>query len=71
VQHDQPSDGEHERFIRHPVRPAREEVEHLREVLDDGESPETLVIVAAVVLAFVVPCVAILIFLVFVIAHFS
>jgi hypothetical protein len=71
VQHDQPNDGARDRFIRHPIRQAREEAAHLIEVVDDGESPATLAIVAAAVLAFVVPFAAILIFLVFGIAHFS
>jgi hypothetical protein len=65
VQHDQPNDGKRERFLRHPIRPAREEAAHLIEVADEGESPATLAIVAAAVLAFVVPFAAILIFLIF------
>jgi hypothetical protein len=72
VQHDQPGDvARLERFIRHPIRPTLEEAAHLRKVVDDGESPATLAIVAAAVLAFVVPFAAILIVLVFGIAHFS
>ena len=45
VQHDQPNDGARERFIRHPIRPAREEATHLIEVVDE-ESTATLAIVA-------------------------
>jgi hypothetical protein len=48
-----------------------EEAAQLRKVVDDGESPATLAIVVAAVLAFVVPFAAILIVLVFGIAHFS
>jgi hypothetical protein len=71
VQHDQPNDGARERFIRHPIRPVREEAAHLSEVVDKGESPATLAIVAAAVLAFVVLFAAILIVLDFGIARFS
>jgi hypothetical protein len=72
VQHDQSRDvRRRESFIRHAIRPTVEEAAHLRDVADEGESAATPAIVAGVVLAFVVPLVAIVIFLVFAIAHFS
>jgi hypothetical protein len=60
-----------ESFVRHPTRAAAAEAAHFRQVADEGESPETLAIVVAVVLAFLVPLVASLIALTFVIAYFA
>jgi hypothetical protein len=72
VQHDQSRDlRRRESFLRHPIRPTMEEAAYLRDVADDGESAATPAIVAGAVLAVVVPLAAILIFLVFGIAHFS
>jgi hypothetical protein len=72
VQHDQSRDlPRRESFIRHPIRPTMEEAAHLRDVADDGESAATPAILAGAVFAFVVLLAAILIFLVFGIAHFS
>lgn len=72
VQHGQPTDvPRHESLVRHPIRASVEEAAHLREVVDEGESPLTPAILAGVLLAFVVPLAAFLIFLVFAIAHFA
>ena len=60
-----------ESFVRHPIRAAAAEAAHFRQVADEGESPETFAIVVAVVLAFLVPLVASLIVLTFVIAPFA
>lgn len=48
-----------------------EEAAHLRDVADDGKSAATPAVVAGAVLVLVVPVAAMLIFLVFGIAHFS
>jgi hypothetical protein len=48
-----------------------EEAAHLRDVADDGESAATPAILAGAMFAFVFLLAAILIFLVFGIAHFS
>ena len=61
----------HESFVRHPVHGTAEEVAHLREIVDEGESPATPAIVVGAVLAFVVPFAALLITLSFVVAHFA
>jgi hypothetical protein len=72
VQHDQPTDvSEHERFARHPAQVAEHELEHLREIADEGASPKTPAILVLAVIAFVVPFVAIIILLVFGISHLS
>lgn len=60
-----------ESFFRHPIRPTMEEAAHLRDVAENGESAATPAIVAGAVLGLVVPLAAILIFLVFGVAHFS
>jgi hypothetical protein len=56
---------------RHPFRRAEAEAEHLREVGEEGESPETPVIVVGTVLAIVVPLAAALIFVGFAVSHFA
>ena len=72
VQHDQPTDvSQHERLVRHPIHVAAHEAEHMREIADEGVSPATPAIVVIAVIGFIVPFVAILILLVFAIAHLS
>ena len=72
VQDEHPTDtSRHESVVRHPVRVTVEEVEHARQVVDEGESPATPAIIAGFVIAFVVPLATIIIFLAFGIAHFS
>jgi hypothetical protein len=58
-------------FVHHPLRSAVHEAEHLRDVADAGESPKTPAIIAATVIAFVVPVAAAVMFLAFTIAHFA
>jgi hypothetical protein len=55
----------HESVARHPIHAAADELEHLREVAEDGESAETPAIVGGAVLAFLVVVVAIVITAVF------
>jgi hypothetical protein len=62
-----PSEG----FVRHPIDATVHEVAHLREVADEGESAATPAILAGAALAFVASLAAILILLVFTIAHFA
>jgi hypothetical protein len=72
VQHDQPTHvPRDESLFRHPIRATEVEAAHLRKIVDEGESPATLAIVVAAVLAFVVPVAALLILLDFGIAHFA
>ena len=61
----------HDSFVRHPVRAAENEVAHLREIADEGESPVTFPIVIGAVLMFVVPVAVTLVFLALAIAHFA
>jgi hypothetical protein len=58
-------------LARHPIRASVEEVEHLRDVGEEGKSPATPAIVAATVLAVAVPLAAILIFVAFTVMHFA
>ena len=58
-------------LARHPIRASVEEVEHLREVGEEGKSPATPAIVAAAVLAAVLPLAAILIVVAFTVMHFA
>jgi hypothetical protein len=60
-----------ESFVRHPIHATVHEAEHVREIADDGDSPVTPVILAAAVLAFIVPLAALLMLLDFGGAHFS
>ena len=72
VQDEHPTDApSHESAVRHPIRATVEEVEHAREVVDEGESPATPAIIAGVVIAFIVPLAALIIFLALGIAHFA
>jgi hypothetical protein len=72
VEHEHPSDmSRHEGRVHHPIHETVEEAAHLRRVADEGKSPATPAIVVGVVLAFLAPFVAIVIFLVFTIAHFA
>lgn len=61
----------HANFVRHPVHETVDEVAHLREIVDEGESPATPAIVVGVVLAFLVPFAAMVIVLAFAVAHFA
>jgi hypothetical protein len=71
VRHDEPRDvPQDEGFVRHPIRGTVKEAGHVREVVDQGESPATPAIIAGVVLAVVVPLAALLIFMDFAIEHF-
>jgi hypothetical protein len=60
-----------ESFVRHPIYATVHEAEHVREIADEGDSPVTPVILAAAVLAFVVPLAAVLMLLDLGVAHFS
>ena len=72
VQDEHPTDApRHESVVRHPIRAAVEEVEHAREVVDEGKSPATPAIIAGAVIAFIVPLAALIIFLALGIAHFA
>jgi cytochrome c5 len=51
----------HESHLPHPIQAAEHEVEHLREVADEGESPATPAILGGGLIAILVPVVAILI----------
>jgi len=53
--------AEHERRLRHPLRSAEHDVEHLRDVAEDGESGATPAILTGGVLAVLIPLVAIVI----------
>jgi hypothetical protein len=59
----------HESFVHHPIHATVHEAEHAREIADAGESAATPVILAAAVLAFIVPLAAILIALDFEVPH--
>ena len=72
VHDEHPTDApSHESAVRHPIRATVEEVEHAREVVDEGESPATPAIIAGAVIAFIVPLAALIIFLALGIAHFA
>jgi hypothetical protein len=72
MHHDHASDeSRHESFVRHPIHATVHEAEHAREIADEGASPATPLILAAAVLAFIVPLAAILILLDFGVAHLS
>jgi len=72
VQDEHPTDTpSHESVVRHPIRVTVEEVEHVRQVVDEGESPATPAIIAGVVIAFVVPLAALIMLLALAIAHFA
>ena len=51
----------HVHDVRHPIRSAEHEVEHLEEIAQKGESPATPAILAGGLLAILIPIVAILI----------
>jgi hypothetical protein len=71
VEHEHPTDRpRHEGGVRHPIRATVEEVEHAREVVNEGESPATPAIIAGAVIAFVVPLAALIMLLALGIAHF-
>lgn len=71
MQREHPTDRlRYEAFV-HPIHATVEEAAHLRWVADRGESPATFAIVVGVVLAFLVPFAATLIFLAFTIGHFA
>jgi cation transport ATPase len=71
VESEQAPAPEDEAFVHHPVRAAAHEAAHLREIADKGESPATPAIVAAAVLAFVIPFAATLMVVAFTVAHFA
>ena len=56
-------------FVRHPIRTAVHEAEHLHELADEGESAATPAILGLAAVAVVLPVAAILVTAVFVIAH--
>lgn len=60
-----------ESVVRHPIHATVHEAEHVRELTDEGDSAVTPVILAAAVLALIVPLAAVLILLDFGVAHFS
>ena len=63
-----------ESFVHHPIHPIHatvHEAEHVREIADEGDRAVTPVILAAAVLAFIVPLAAVLMLLDFGVAHFS
>jgi hypothetical protein len=67
MQPDQPP--EHESFVRHPIHATEHEAAHLRDVAEEGNSPATPAILAAAVIAVVLPLAAILMVLAFGIPH--
>jgi hypothetical protein len=72
VQHDPARNvQQHESFARHPIRATEQEAAHVREVVDDGESPATPAILVGVVLALIVPIATVLMLLAFGVGHFS
>ena len=72
VYHDQPHDVPgHESFSRHPIRATVEEAAHAREVVHEGKSAATPVLIAGAVIALILPLTAILIILDVGIAHFA
>jgi hypothetical protein len=72
MHHDHPGNvSEHENFGHHPIHATVHEVEDAREIADEGASPWTPVILAAAVLAFIVPLAATLMLLDFGVVHFS
>jgi len=72
VQRDRPRNvPQHEDFARHPLRATEQEAAHVREVVDEGESPATPAILVGIVLAFIVPVATVLMLLAFGVAHFS
>jgi hypothetical protein len=60
-----------ESFVHHPIHATVHEAEHVREIADEGDRALTPVILAAAVLAFIVPLAAVLMLLDFGVAHFS
>jgi hypothetical protein len=60
-----------ESFVHHPMHATVHEAEHVREIADEGDRAVTPVILAAAVLAFIVPLAAVLMLLDFGVAHFS
>jgi hypothetical protein len=60
-----------ESFVHHPMHAMVHEAEHVREIADEGDSAVTPVILAAAVLAFIVPLAAVLMLLDFGVAHVS
>jgi hypothetical protein len=71
MEREQSADTTADDFVHHPLRAAAHEAAHLREVADKGESPKTPAIIAATVIAFVVPLAATVMLLAFTIAHFA
>ena len=72
VQQDRPRNvPQHEGFARHPIRATEQEAAHVREVVDEGESPATPAILVGIVLAFIVPIATVLMLLAFGVGHFS
>jgi hypothetical protein len=70
VQHDWPTGtSEHERFIRRPIDARVDEADDLLRIAAQGTSPATPAIVLAGILAVLTPLVALLILLVFGVAH--
>jgi hypothetical protein len=62
---------QNESFVHHPIHATVHEAEHVREIADEGDRAVTPVILAAAVLAFIVPLAAVLMLLDFGVAHFS
>lgn len=60
-----------ESFVHHPIHATVHEAEHVREIAEEGDRAVTPVILAAAVLAFIVPLAAVLMLLDFGVAHFS
>ena len=72
VQQDRPTKlTEHEPFAHHPIRATEEEAAHVREIVDEGESPKTPAFLIGVALAVVIPIATVLMLLAFGIAHFA
>jgi hypothetical protein len=61
---------QHESFARHPVRAAEHEAAHVREIVNEGESPATPATLVGVVFAFIVPTATVLMVLAFGVAEF-
>jgi hypothetical protein len=72
VQHDPPTNvPQHESFARHPVRATEHEAGHVRDIVNEGESPATPAILVGVVLAIIVPIATVLMLLAFGVADIS
>jgi cytochrome c5 len=66
---DEPGEHEDESPLAHPIEAAEQEVEHLAEIADEGESPATPAILGGGLILILLPVVAILIGASFLVAY--